>query len=71
MAVLFEQYWWLFLIALLIGIGVAWRVFGGGGKTRVEQWDGAKWVPLTDWSADYTDVVWEVIKENSSKFKVE
>ncbi len=36
MAVLFEQYWWLFLIALLIGIAVAWRVFGGGGKTRVE-----------------------------------
>ena len=44
---------------------------GGGGKTRVEQWDGSTWVPLTDWSADYTDVVWEVIKESSSKFTVE
>ncbi len=44
---------------------------GGGGKTRVEQWDGTKWAPLTQWSADYTDVVWEVIKENSSKFNVE
>lgn len=44
---------------------------GGGGKTRVEQWDGEDWVPLTDWSADYTDVVWEVIKESSGKFTVE
>ncbi|MEO9611499.1 MAG: ABC transporter substrate-binding protein [Nitratireductor sp.] len=44
---------------------------GGGGKTRVEQWNGETWVPLTDWSADYTDVVWEVIKESSAKFTVE
>ena len=43
---------------------------GGGGKTRVEQWNGETWVPLTDWSADYTDVVWEVIKESSAKFTV-
>ena len=44
---------------------------GGGGKTRVEQWDGETWVPLTDWSADYLDVVWDVIKESSEKFTVE
>ena len=44
---------------------------GGGGKTRVEQWNGETWVPLTDWSADYLDVVWEVIKHSSSTFKVE
>lgn len=44
---------------------------GGGGKTRVEQWDGETWVPLTDWSADYLDVVWEVIEESSEKFSVE
>lgn len=43
---------------------------GGGGKTRVEQWNGETWVPLTDWSADYTDVVWEIIKESSAKFTV-
>ena len=23
---------------------------GGGGKTRIEMWDGEKWVPQTDWS---------------------
>ena len=44
---------------------------GGGGKRRVEQWDGETWVPLTDWSADYLDVVWEVIKHSSATFKVE
>jgi branched-chain amino acid transport system substrate-binding protein len=44
---------------------------GGGGKTRIEQWDGETWVPLTDWSADYLDVVWEVIEESSSKFTVD
>ena len=44
---------------------------GGGGKTRIEQWNGKTWVPLTDWSADYLDVVWEVIRESSEKFTVE
>ena len=44
---------------------------GGGGKTRVEQWDGSNWVPLTDWSADYLDVVWEVIKHSSATFTAE
>lgn len=44
---------------------------GGGGKTRIEQWNGEAWVPLTDWSAEYLDVVWEVIKESSEKFTVE
>lgn len=52
-------------------ITVTAKDHGGGGKTRVEQWDGKSWVPLSDWSADYTDVVWKLIKENSSKFKVE
>lgn len=56
---------------LMAPVTVTRQDHGGGGKTRVEQWDGAKWVPLTDWSADYTDVVWEVIKKNSTKFKVE
>ena len=29
------------------------------------------WVPLTDWSADYLDVVWEVIKHSSATFTAE
>lgn len=41
---------------------------GGGGKTRIEMWDGKKWVPQTDWFADYTDLVWDVVKQHSSEF---
>ncbi len=44
---------------------------GGGGKTRVEMWDGKSWVPQQDWTAAYTDVIWDVVKESSSKFTVE
>ena len=36
MSVLIEQYWWLLVVALLIGLVVAWRIFGGTRKTRVE-----------------------------------
>lgn len=56
---------------LMAPVTVTPQDHGGGGKTRVEQWDGEKWVPLTDWSADYTDVVWDVIKESSAKFTIE
>jgi branched-chain amino acid transport system substrate-binding protein len=41
---------------------------GGGGKTRIEMWDGETWVPQTDWIADYKDIVWDVVKESSSKY---
>lgn len=44
---------------------------GGGGKTRVEQWNGEKWVSQTDWLAAYQDLIWETVKESSSKFKVD
>ncbi|MDF1670670.1 MAG: ABC transporter substrate-binding protein [Roseovarius sp.] len=44
---------------------------GGGGKTRVEMWDGKTWIPQQDWTAAYTDVIWEVVKESSSKFTTE
>jgi len=41
---------------------------GGGGKTRIEMWDGAKWVPQTDWIAGYSDEVWKVVKESSAEY---
>ncbi len=44
---------------------------GGGGKTRIEMWDGEKWVPQTDWIGAYNDIVWEVVKESSKSFKTE
>jgi len=44
---------------------------GGGGQTRVEMWDGTAWVPQTDWSAGYQDVIWDVVRQYSSEFTLE
>jgi branched-chain amino acid transport system substrate-binding protein len=41
---------------------------GGGGKTRIEMWDGTKWLAQSDWYADYTDLVWSTVKEHSAEF---
>ncbi|WBY02814.1 ABC transporter substrate-binding protein [Ramlibacter tataouinensis] len=41
---------------------------GGGGKTRIDMWDGAKWVPQGDWFSAYTDEVDKVVKEQSAEF---
>lgn len=41
---------------------------GGGGKTRIEMWDGAKWVPQTDWIAGFSEEVWKVVKESSAEY---
>ena len=41
---------------------------GGGGKTRIEMWDGAKWVPQSEWFSDYDDLVWATVKTSSSEF---
>jgi branched-chain amino acid transport system substrate-binding protein len=43
----------------------------GGGKTRVEMWDGKKWVLQSDWMAAYQDLIWKIIKKSSANFKVE
>lgn len=56
---------------LLAPVTVTAEDHGGGGKTRVEMWDGTTWVPQQDWSANYTDVIWDVVKESSSKFKLD
>ncbi len=40
----------------------------GGGKTRIAEWDGEKWAPITDWEAAHTELVWKTIKEHSAKF---
>jgi len=44
---------------------------GGGGKTRVEMWDGTTWVPQQEWTAAYTDLIWEVVRESSAGFATE
>jgi branched-chain amino acid transport system substrate-binding protein len=53
---------------LIPGLTVTAKDHGGGGKTRIEMWDGSKWVVQGDWTADYTDLVWSTVKQHSSDF---
>jgi branched-chain amino acid transport system substrate-binding protein len=53
---------------LIAPVTVTAKDHGGGGKTRIEMWDGAKWVPQTDWFAAYQDIVGQVVKEQSAEF---
>lgn len=41
----------------------------GGGRGRIARWDGAKFVPQSDWGAANQDVVWTEIKKYSDEFK--
>ncbi|WP_338049655.1 ABC transporter substrate-binding protein [Roseovarius amoyensis] len=54
---------------LMAPITVTAEDHGGGGKTRIEMWDGETWVPQTDWIAEYSDIVWDVVEESSSKYE--
>ena len=53
---------------LLAPVTVTAQDHGGGGKTRIEMWDGAKWVPQSDWISAYNEVVMEVVKKESAEF---
>ena len=41
----------------------------GGGRGRIARWDGAKFVPQTDWCSANQDVVWTEIRKYSEEFK--
>jgi branched-chain amino acid transport system substrate-binding protein len=53
---------------LMAPITVTAQDHGGGGKTRIEMWDGTKWVPQTDWIAGYKDDVWNIVKTQSADY---
>jgi branched-chain amino acid transport system substrate-binding protein len=53
---------------LMAPITVTAEDHGGGGKTRIEMWDGGKWVPQTDWLSAYEAEVWKIVKEQSAEF---
>jgi branched-chain amino acid transport system substrate-binding protein len=53
---------------LLAPVTVTAKDHGGGGKTRIDMWDGTKWVPQSGWIAAYGDVVDAVVKEQSAGF---
>jgi branched-chain amino acid transport system substrate-binding protein len=41
----------------------------GGGRGRIAQWDGSKWVAKSEWEAAYQDVVWDLIHKSAAEFK--
>jgi branched-chain amino acid transport system substrate-binding protein len=41
----------------------------GGGRGRVVQWDGKRWVERRHWFAAYQDIVWDLITRSSARFK--
>ena len=53
---------------LLAPVTVTAKDHGGGGKTRIDMWDGTKWVAQTDWFSAYDDIVMEVVKKESAEF---
>ena len=53
---------------MIAPVTVTAKDHGGGGKTRIDMWDGAKWVPQSDWISAYPDVVMQIVKEQSAEF---
>ena len=41
----------------------------GGGSGRIARWDGAKFVPATDWFSANQDIVWAEVRKYSDEFK--
>jgi branched-chain amino acid transport system substrate-binding protein len=56
---------------LMAPVTVTAEDHGGGGKTRIEMWNGTTWEPQSDWISAYDDVIWEVVKTYSAKFAAE
>ena len=53
---------------LIAPVTVTAKDHGGGGKTRIDLWDGSKWVAQSDWISAYGDVVDAIVKEQSAEF---
>lgn len=53
---------------LIAPVTVTAKDHGGGGKTRIDMWDGAKWVPQTDWFSAYDDEIQDIVKKESGEF---
>ncbi len=44
---------------------------GGARKTRIESWDGSKWVKETDWFSAYDDIVWDIASKEAANYAKE
>lgn len=56
---------------LMAPVTVTSEDHGGGGKTRIEMWNGTTWEPQSDWISAYNDVIWEVVRKYSAEFEAE
>jgi len=56
---------------LMAPVTVTAEDHGGGGKTRIEMWNGTTWEAQSDWISAYDDVIWEVVRTYSAKFAAE
>jgi len=56
---------------LIAPVTITAKDHGGGGKTRIEEWDGEKWVAKSDWIVGYEDLVWSTVEESASTFKLD
>jgi branched-chain amino acid transport system substrate-binding protein len=43
----------------------------GGGNVRIQQWDGDKWISVSDWIEPFKEVVAPMIKESAAKYAKE
>jgi branched-chain amino acid transport system substrate-binding protein len=43
----------------------------GGGWVRFQQWDGQKWVSISDWVPPYKELVWNEIKQSADAYAKE
>lgn len=43
----------------------------GGGWVRFQQWDGNKWVSISDWVPPYKETVWDAIKKSAEDYAKE
>ncbi|HEY5870868.1 MAG TPA: ABC transporter permease, partial [Candidatus Tectomicrobia bacterium] len=40
----------------------------GGGAVRIQQWDGDKWVSVSDWIKPYSDIVRAEIEKSAAQY---
>ena len=54
---------------LLPPTSITARDHQGGGRGRIVQWDGQRWIERRHWFAAYQDIVWDLIIKGSTQFK--
>jgi branched-chain amino acid transport system substrate-binding protein len=57
------------LVGLAPPLSVSEDDHEGGGFVKFYQWDGEKFVPISDWISAYRDVVKELIQASAAKFR--